>query len=288
MLRVRDWIKMVFWIPLAGTLLAQGCLNDLFLMAGISFCLLSYGYAINNYFDIEIDKKNNRKIENNTNPLAKGFVSKRNILMIILFLLSMPIFISFKINFIGFIIILLTAIGFTLYSVKIIRLKERPFIDIMTISIFAGFLPFLASVKLIGGIIDLHFILIAGLLALLCGNEVLAHYIRDYEEDFGNTNTTAIRIGKEKSYFVLFLFLIVSLALFEFIILKYYPGTQWWMFYSCLFILIFWWTPLRLVNEILKQRISKRNIFSYGLLIPNIVYGNAVRIYQNRIRKFFD
>ena len=260
MLRIEDWLKMVFWIPLAGLVLASYSLNNFILTAIISFFILSYGYAINNYYDIEIDKKNNRKIEKNTNPLAKELISKKNSLALIIFLLLVPLYLASQISFTSFMLVLLIVLGFTFYSAKIIRLKEKPFIDVVTISLFAGFFPFLLGIGLAGETINFSFFLVALLFALLCGNEVIAHYIRDYEQDLGNTRTTVIRIGKRKSYFILFLLLVISFLLFEFIILKYYSDIQRLLFYLAVCLLFFWWLPLRLTSDLVKERIKTKEI----------------------------
>ena len=285
MLRVKDTVKFFFWIPLVGAILVNVSLNDFVLIAIISFCTVSYAFVINNYFDVEIDKKNSKKINSKSNPLAQGLVTKKGVLTLSGILLLIPISLSLFMNFIGFIFVLLSIFGATLYSMSYIRLKERNIIDIVSHGVVFGPFLFLTGVFLSQGMINMSLLAIAFLFTILSANVLLAHQIMDYEEDLGNTKTTVIKIGKKRSYLFLFIFLIVALLLFEIIILKYYSNAQWWFFYSALLLLIFWWLPFRLIRQLGKEKIKDR--FMEGLLLPNVIYENRIKVYQNKIKKIF-
>lgn len=285
MLRIKDTVKFFFWIPLVGAILANVSLNNFILIAIISFCTVSYAFVINNYFDVEIDKKNPKKIKSNSNPLAQGLVRKNGVLILSGILLLISISLSLFINFIGFIFVLLSIFGATLYSMSYIRLKERNIIDIVSHGFALGLFLFLAGVFLAQGMINISLLAIAFLFTILSANVLLAHQIMDYEEDLGNTQTTAIKIGKERSYLFLFIFLIAALLLFEIIILKYYSDAQWWFFYSALLLLIFWWLPFKLIKQFEKEKI--KDALMERLLLPNMIYENKIKVYQNKIKKIF-
>jgi len=285
MLRIKDTVKFFFWIPLVGAILTNVSLNDFVLIAVISFCTVSYAFVINNYFDVEIDKKNSKKINSKSNPLAQGLVTKKGVLTLSGILLLIPISLSLFMNFIGFIFVLLSIFGATLYSMSYIRLKERNIIDIVSHGIVFGPFLFLTGVFLSQGMINMSLLAIAFLFTILSANVLLAHQIMDYEEDLGNTNTTVIKIGKKRSYLFLFIFLIIALLLFEIIILKYYSNAQLWFFYSALLLLIFWWFPFKLIRQLGKEKIKDR--FMEGLLLPNVIYENRIKVYQNKIKKIF-
>ena len=285
MLRVKDTVKFFFWIPIVGAILANVSFNNIILIAIISFCTVSYAFVINNYFDVEIDKKNPKKIKSKSNPLAQGFVTKKGVLTLSGILLMISICVSLFINFIGFIFVLLSIFGATLYSMSYIRLKERNIIDIVSHGFALGLFLFLAGVFLAQGIINMSLLAISFLFTILSANVLLAHQIMDYEEDLGNTQTTAIKIGKGRSYLFLFLFLIVSIFLFEIIILKYYSGIEWWFFYFALLLLIFWWLPFKLIRQLGKEKI--KDTLMEGLLLPNIIYENKIKPYQNKIKRIF-
>ena len=285
MLRIEDTLKFFFWIPLAGAVLANVSFKNFILVAVISFCFTSFAFAVNNYFDVAIDKKNQDKIKSKTNPLAQELVTKSGTLILLGILLIISISLSLFMNFIGFIFVLLSIFVSTLYSVSYIRLKEKNIIDITNHGLMFGFFPFLAGVALTGGTINVPLVIIAFLFTILSSSALLTHQITDYEEDLGDTETTAIKIGKQKSYIFLFLFLIVSLSLFEIIILKYYSNIQWWFFYPALSLLIFWWLPLKLIRQLGKEKI--KNTLMEGLLLPNVIYENRIKVYQNKIKRIF-
>lgn len=287
MLRVKDWIKLFFWVPIAGAVLVNASLIDIFYIAIISFALTSYSFVVNNYFDVEIDKKNEEKKRLNINPLTGEFVSKKETLILMGILLTTSLFLSFRMDFTGFLFIILTILSSTFYSIKYIRFKEKNIIDITNHGLMFGLFPFLAGLTLAGGTITNLFIMIALFFTLLSANALLAHQIIDYQNDIGITNTTAIKIGREKSYFVLLSFLIFSLFLFEFIVLRYYPDIRWWLFFPALSLLIFWWLPLKLVSELIKERERVKEVISYGLLLPNMIYKNSIKIYQEKIKDYF-
>ncbi|MCK4453806.1 UbiA prenyltransferase family protein [Candidatus Parcubacteria bacterium] len=285
MLRIKDTVKFFFWIPLIGAILTNVSLSNFILIAIISFCTVSYAFVINNYFDVEIDKKNPKKIKSKSNPLAQGLVTKKGVLTLSGILLLISISLSLFMNFIGFIFVLLSIFGATFYSMSYIRLKERNIIDMISHGFALGLFLFLAGVFLSQGMINISLLAIAFLFTILSANVLLAHQIMDYEEDLGNTQTTAIKIGKERSYLFLFIFLIAALLLFEIIILKYYSDAQWWFFYSALLLLIFWWLPLKLIRQFGKEKIKDALI--EGLLLPNLIYDNKIKVYHKKIKKIF-
>ena len=94
MVRIKDWVKFYPFFPLIGALLADTDLVTLILIAITFFCVIGYGFVINNYFDTEIDKKHAEKIRVNKNPLAAGTVTKMGTLILCGVLLTMGIAIS--------------------------------------------------------------------------------------------------------------------------------------------------------------------------------------------------
>ncbi len=253
MLRVKDWIKSYFWVPLVGVFLVSFSFRDFFLVAIIYFCAISYAYVINNYFDAEIDKKHQGKIRTNRNPLAQGLITKKNTLMLLGILLLIPLVLAIQMSFIGFIFVLLSIIFSTLYSVKIFRLKEKLMIDIITNGLVGGFFPFLAGVALAGGTFNLYFLLIGILFTILVASSLLAHQIADYDKDIGNTKNTVIKIGQRISYIFLVLFHLVFLLCFL-MVLNYFT-IEWWLYY--LFIFLSFAIPLYYLKEIKNKHIGQ-------------------------------
>ena len=240
MLRVKEWIKSYFWIPLIGAFLANASLKNFILIAIIYFCATGYSFVINNYFDIEIDKKHQGKIKSNKNPLAQGFITKKGTLIFLGILLIVPIILALQINFLGFIFVLLSILASTFYSVKYLRLKEKSFLDITTHGFMFGFFPFLAGVTLAGGSFGFFPFLAGILFTSITANELLIHQIVDYQDDLGNTNTTVIKIGQKMSYLCLISFFVITLLCFG-IMLKYFTVERYLYW---LFTLLLFWLPL--------------------------------------------
>lgn len=102
MLRIDGWIKLFFWIPIVGAGLVQFSFRNFMLVGIIYFCVTSYSYVINNYFDLEIDKRNDKKIKLNTNPLAQGLITKKGTLILLIILLLISSVLAIQMNFVGF------------------------------------------------------------------------------------------------------------------------------------------------------------------------------------------
>lgn len=77
MLRIKDWIKFYPLFPLAGAVLAGGSPDQTLLVLIAYICLIGYAFAVNNYFDAEIDRMHRHKVASGTNPMAAGKVGRR-------------------------------------------------------------------------------------------------------------------------------------------------------------------------------------------------------------------
>ena len=282
MLRVKDWIKSTLWIPFIGAFLAHTSLQNFILIAVVYFCVTAYAFVVNNYFDVEIDRQHKRKKQSNVNPLANGFVAKKSTLMLIGVLLSISIFLSLQINFIGFVFVLLSLLSSTLYSVKYIRLKEKPGLDIITSGFMFGFFPFLAGLTLAGGIINFPFIVVGILFTILSINGLLTHQIVDYYDDLGNTNNLTLKIGREKSFILSLFLILISLLFFELVLVFF--SIQWYFHFLIILFLLFCF-PVRFINQFYKEKI--KGILMEGLLLPNVIYENRIKVYQSNIKKIF-
>jgi len=247
MLRVEDWIRSTFWIPLIGAILVYGSLKSIIFIAIIYFCATAYSFVVNNYFDIEIDKKHKGKIQSSTNPLAQGTISRKGTLILLGILLLIPLVLAARMSFIGFVFVLLSIFASTLYSVKYIRLKERNELGIITSGLMFGFLPILAGATLAGGDLNLPIILVGILFMQLSSIGLLAHQVTDYKEDLGVTNTFVVKVGLKMGYICLIFFFITSLLTFH-MASKFFL-LQWWLYYFIFLGLVFCF-PLRYIKEI--------------------------------------
>jgi len=222
MMRVKEWITFFIFIPLIGAFLAGATPYILILVGLIFFCVIGYGFVINNYYDLEIDRQNTKKVRYNKNPIAAGKVTKRGTYLLMALLLTIPTAVSYLLTITGFLFTLLSIVFLTLYSIRYIRLKERFIVDLITHGLMFGFFPFLAGFTLAGGSLNMLTILIAFLSLILGCIALLTHQINDYEEDWGNTRTTVLRTGLKGGWALLIFFLLLSFA--NLAVITHYSG----------------------------------------------------------------
>lgn len=222
MLRVKEWIKFFAPIPLIGAILAHATPFVLISVGVIFFCVIAFGFVVNNYFDVEIDLRNTKKVRRGNNPLSSGRVTKRGTFALMCVLLAIAIalacVLSPGIN--GVLFTLLSISLLTLYSVNHIRLKERFIVDILTHGLMFGLFPVLAGFTLAGGDLNLntHILLIAALFMIIGCESLLTHQINDYEEDLGYSSTTVVKVGLKKGWVLLASVVLLSIAILELIV----------------------------------------------------------------------
>jgi geranylgeranylglycerol-phosphate geranylgeranyltransferase len=76
-------------------------------------------FALNDYYDIEIDKKNKR----NDRPLVRGDLNPKTALLLFFIFFPLGILCSFFVNYTCFVIALITALFAILYDVKLKKIK---------------------------------------------------------------------------------------------------------------------------------------------------------------------
>jgi 4-hydroxybenzoate polyprenyltransferase len=217
MLRVKEWIKFFIPIPLIGAILGDATPAVLILVGIIFFCVISYGFVINNYFDVDIDNRNTKKVMMGKNPLSAGKITKQGTFMLMSVLLVIPIALSCFLTRSGFLFTLVSIVFLTLYSVRYIRLKERFIVDILTHGMMFGLFPFLAGFTLAGDELNMLTLLIASLFMIIGSESLLTHQINDYNEDLGNSSTTVVRVGLKRGWALLIVFVLLSMVILELI-----------------------------------------------------------------------
>ena len=224
MLRVREWIKFFAPIPLIGAILAPATPFVLISVGVIFFCVIAFGFVVNNYFDVEIDLRNTKKVRRGNNPLSSGRVTKRGTfaLMCVLLVIAITLACFLSPGISGVLFTLLSISLLTLYSVSHIRLKERFIVDILTHGLMFGLFPVLAGFTLAGGDLNLnlnmHILLIAALFMIIGCESLLTHQINDYEEDLGYSSTTVVKVGLKKGWVLLASVVLLSIAILELIV----------------------------------------------------------------------
>lgn len=228
MLRISDWVRFYMFIPLTGAVMAGGGLNQILLIGVIYFCLISYAFVVNNYFDVDIDKLHIQKMGHNKNPLANGGVSKRGVLVLMLLQIIIALLFSLSLSEIGSAFVLLNALLFTVYSASHIRLKERFAWDIITHGQMFGMIPFLAGFLLCKTALSMEILSVSLIFFFIACEALIAHQVTDYVEDVKATTTTVTHIGQRKGLLLLGVFAVLSLLMLP-ILANQYQIPSWLM-----------------------------------------------------------
>jgi len=222
MLRIGDWIKFYPLFPLAGALCAGGFAPELIPVLIIFMCITGYGFVVNNFYDVEIDRSHAGKVEKNTNPLVNGAVSREGTLALMAVLVAFPLCIAAVMSLSGFVCCLLCIGALTVYSAAPFRFKDRFLVDILTHGLMFGGLPVLAGYALAGGRFALLDPLMAGCAligTMVCFEALVAHQVCDYWEDMDTASTTVVHLGHRKGGILLSSMALASIAALELVAL---------------------------------------------------------------------
>ena len=145
-----------------------------------TLCILSFTFAINNYYDIDCDRINPKKIH--FNAMASGKISRKTgAFAIIILVIIPPLTVTFLFNLGAFVFCVLFIFWMWAYSSPPLRLKGRPGADI--IWHFIAFVLLVLWGSFIAGSLGLINWLVAISLGVFsCIAQVLNH-LNDYEFD---------------------------------------------------------------------------------------------------------
>lgn len=241
------------------------------------FCIISFTFSINNFYDIDTDKRNPRR--KNINPIASGRISIKTSKILIITLAIIPLFISFLFGNIQLLLFaaLLIFLGWS-YSAPPLRVKGRPVADII-IHFFGFFLGVLYG-SYIAGKIELISILVAISVGVSsCIYQVLNH-ILDYSYDKkGGTVTFAVWLGLDKAKLIMNLLIIshiiIIIPLIILYTLYYYVGFL--ILFGSIIISIFLSAPKKTFN-LKKITLTKFIFYFTNFTYMNIAFNVLVSI----------
>ncbi|MCX6667605.1 MAG: UbiA prenyltransferase family protein [Euryarchaeota archaeon] len=171
----------------------------LFFVASI-FCITSFTFAINNFYDIESDRKNPKKIR--FNAMASGRISKQTGVFLNIIFVVVPLVVSFLFKLEIFFFCVLLIFWMWIYSSPPLRLKGRPGIDIMW-HFFAFFLLIMWGSLIAGSITLINWLVAISVGMFSCIAQIMNH-MGDYEFDKeSGTKTYVVSKGLEKARLLL-------------------------------------------------------------------------------------
>ena len=161
-----------------------------------TFCIVSFTFAMNNYYDADSDRENPRRMH--INAIASGKISKKTGILLSIILVIIPLVVSILFKFEVFLFCAFLLFFGWAYSVPPLRIKGRPVMDVIW-HLF-GFFFLVLWGSFIAGSIGLINWLIAISFGVWSSVGQVGNHIRDYsfDKDSG-TKTFAVWIGLDKA-----------------------------------------------------------------------------------------
>ena len=161
-----------------------------------TFFIMSFTFAINNYYDADSDRENPRR--RNINAIASGKISKQTATSINIIFVIIPVIVSLLYKFEVFLFCIVFLTWMWIYSSPPLRLKSRPGIDV--IWHFFAFFFIVIWGSFIAGSVGLINWLVAISIGVWSSVGQVGNHISDYsfDKDSG-TNTFAVWIGIDKA-----------------------------------------------------------------------------------------
>ncbi|UCF11725.1 MAG: prenyltransferase [Thermoplasmatales archaeon] len=151
----------------------------LIIFAVTIICILSFTFAINNYHDVDSDRKNLKKIQ--INAIASGIITKQTAAILIITFVVISLVISILFKFEIFLLCILILAWMWAYSSPPLRVKGKPGFDI--IWHFFGFVLLVMWGSYISGSISLVNWLVAISIGIFSCIAQVWNHINDYSSD---------------------------------------------------------------------------------------------------------
>jgi geranylgeranylglycerol-phosphate geranylgeranyltransferase len=187
-----------------GGLVAGAAYNSINLILAVisTFFVTSASMTFNDYFDWKIDKINHAE-----RPIPKGIIKPKEMLAFSIIFFSIGIAISFFINFLCFIIALISVLLLVIYEKYS---KNIGILSNMTVA-FISAISFTYGGASVGNPYD-SFILSLMTFFVMTGREIIMD-IRDARGDKLTRKSLPIQIGTKKASYVACIFLIITIIL---------------------------------------------------------------------------
>lgn len=211
--RVNNW-RGYFLGGIFGFLLAEGwraSVFDIICLFVIGILLFTFGFSINDFFDIKGDKfKKDKKI------IIGKIIGAGRAFFFSLFSGVLGLALSFRFGLKAFLDAFLAVFLTFLYSAPPVRLKSRPFLDIISHGFFAGILIFLFPLLAFASKIDAPEKLLLIPIFVLSITAETRNHLNDYQADRAEgLKTTVCFLGYKNSQKLLrFFFFFYPLTLF--------------------------------------------------------------------------
>lgn len=286
-LRWRSWIGWLFFFGLGSTLFVIPPYNVV--PIAISFSIVTGAiFVLNQYFDRKSDIMNPQKRHL---PVAAGELPPKQSLVLFVSLFAIGLFVTAVVDY-KLLFLFATYIGIGIvYSTPPLHFKKRPIIDLLTVGIGSGIVPFLIGMQvsnqlLIDSSLPLILICIIPLFLFQIASHIF-QAIGDYEADMDEKITTfVVRYGKEKSAKIAVLFSSLSLIIPIIYGVLNFAVTKEIMFWYLLILLIFLPFAIYLIKlsanpttKNIERLMSASHRFTPILLLTIYLFVLVLRVY---------
>jgi 4-hydroxybenzoate polyprenyltransferase len=233
--RMKDW-RAYFGLGVLGFVVARGFLApplDILIFSITVVLLLAFGFSVNNFFDIKEDKEKG-EIKNVLVQNKKNF----------LFSVSPGILALLLSGYFGtgiFLFVLVAGLIGFFYSAPPLRMKARPFLDLISHGLFAGALIFLFPFLVFSSrLTTFHYLVTFSVFYLSVMLETRNH-LEDYQSDFqAGLQTTVCFLGYKKAENLLkYLAFFYPLALFPVFLILSQNFLFLFLILTCFFLFLF-------------------------------------------------
>lgn len=239
-----------------------------------TFCILSFTFAINNFFDADSDRKNPRK--RRINVIASGKISKQTgiFLNITFIVIALVVSIFFKLEV--FLICALFLVWMGVYSAPPLRLKGRPGMDVLWH--FFGFFFLVMWGSFISGSIELINFLVAISIGIFSCTAQVWNHILDYSFDKSSGTTTfAVWAGLNVAKTTLKILVVIHMIFLIPLILLYSLS-----YYSTIALLI-GGAMISLLAVRRKKEVLGSSFYYFPVLFGGVVYLSCIIYHVNTI-----
>ena len=286
-LRWRSWIGWLFFFGLGSTLFVIPSYTVI--PIAISFSLVTGAiFVLNQYFDRKSDILNPQKKHL---PVAAGDLTPKQSSILIVSLFATGLLVTVIVDY-ALLLLFLTYVGIGIvYSTPPLHFKKRPVIDLLTVGVGSGIVPFLIGMQvsnqlLIDSSLPLILICIIPLFLFQIASHIF-QAIGDYEADKDEKITTfVVRYGKEKSAKIAVLFSSLSLIIPIICGVLNFAITKEIMYWYLLILLIFLPFAIYLIklsanptNKNIERLMSASRRFTPILLLTLYLCVLVLRVY---------
>ncbi len=188
------------------------------IMLPVIFCQQAFLFAVNDYFDREVDAKDPDKV--NRNVISSGALSLKNARIMLALTIIIPVFLCSFLGLIPFIVNIIWLIIAAFYTAPPIRFKKRVGFDLLIHGITVFSFPYLFALIVTEDYTTYKIIVGIMFICISIFSQIIQE-ARDYETDLLIESNSVITLGLPISLGLMLILLTISIVLASFLIITH-------------------------------------------------------------------